>query len=653
MKSYIKPDEWMPVDNMRLEDAALRAVLSNQNNIVVAGPGAGKTELLAQRACFLLQTNTCKNPRRILAISFKTDAAYNLKNRVEKRCGKELSRRLSSKTYDAFAKSLIDRFRMAIPETYRPQKDYMIIFEDKDFLNRIENVIKRIPIPKEIAQFGIHEVRVKDFVEKYLTKYKLPINNEDKWSNVHEWLIPRVWLLLLNDYHETSGLTFKMISRLAEYLVRVNPMLRNALVSTYSHVFLDEFQDTTDIQYQLLKTIFLNTDSVLTAVGDNKQRIMIWAGALNNAFDIFASDFTASSNQLIMNHRSAPRLVEVQKIISQAMINDEIDIKANSKWDQSDGICEIWLFEDSDLEAFIVADNIYTWIQEENLLPSEICIIAKHSIDKYADTIIKRLKENGIKARNEAVLQDFLSEECIILIMDIIFLSNSRKAPLRWGRAMDLIRYIKGYDGTTSDEILKELEERFSDLLKNIKNDCNRISGLKSIQNIVVNILRFLDTNSLKNAFTQYKRGTYFSDLMNKLCEVLWKEYQEHKNWVKLIEEIEGKNSIPIMTIHKSKGLEYDTVIFIGLEDGAFWSFEKQQEEDTNAFFVALSRAKKRVIFTFSEVRTSLRYPNQSKEQIKTFYDLLQKTQIVDEKLYITNETENGLEVAVTLIKYN
>ena len=64
-----------------------------------------------------------------------------------------------------------------------------------------------------------------------------------------------------------------------------------------------------------------------------------------------------------------------------------------------------------------------------------------------------------------------------------------------------------------------------------------------------------------------------------------------------------GKDTIPVMTIHKSKGLEYQSVIFIGLEDGAFWSFQKQPDEDKCSFFVALSRAKERVIFTFSRQR--------------------------------------------------
>ncbi|EYE89587.1 hypothetical protein Q428_01750 [Fervidicella metallireducens AeB] len=100
--------------------------------------------------------------------------------------------------------------------------------------------------------------------------------------------------------------------------------------------------------------------------------------------------------------------------------------------------------------------------------------------------------------------------------------------------------------------------------------------------------------------------------------------------------ELKGVNSIPIMTIHKSKGLEYDTVIFVGLEDGAFWSFRQQQQEDMCAFFVALSRAKRRAIFTFSNLRTDKfnRTRTQSREQIMTFYELLRESQVVDEVVF-------------------
>ena len=86
----ISPDKWKAVGVESLEAAAEEAVKEIQHNILLtAGPGAGKTELLAQRACFLLQTGLCPAPKRILAISFKRDARSSLKERVELRCEKK------------------------------------------------------------------------------------------------------------------------------------------------------------------------------------------------------------------------------------------------------------------------------------------------------------------------------------------------------------------------------------------------------------------------------------------------------------------------------------------------------------------------------------------------------------------------------------
>ncbi|WP_256681283.1 UvrD-helicase domain-containing protein [Pseudomonas sp. IC_126] len=82
----IRPEDWKPVGVKALEPNALKVVRSRKNRSVIAGPGAGKTELLAQRAAFLLQTDTASSPRRILAISFKRDAAANLAARVRQRC---------------------------------------------------------------------------------------------------------------------------------------------------------------------------------------------------------------------------------------------------------------------------------------------------------------------------------------------------------------------------------------------------------------------------------------------------------------------------------------------------------------------------------------------------------------------------------------
>mgnify|MGYP001763333026 CR=1 FL=1 len=88
----ISIDIWKPSDGLILEPNALRAAKELERCLALtAGPGAGKTEMLAQKADFLLRTNSCPYPKRILAISFKVDASKNLKERVYRRCGTDLS----------------------------------------------------------------------------------------------------------------------------------------------------------------------------------------------------------------------------------------------------------------------------------------------------------------------------------------------------------------------------------------------------------------------------------------------------------------------------------------------------------------------------------------------------------------------------------
>jgi superfamily I DNA/RNA helicase len=122
----IDPKDWQPIGVDALEDNALDVVRSTNNRSVIAGPGSGKTELLAQRACYVLQCGLAPIPQRILAISFKRDAAANLAARVRARTHADLAHRFDSLTFDAFAKGLLDRFGQALPEAWRPRADYEI-----------------------------------------------------------------------------------------------------------------------------------------------------------------------------------------------------------------------------------------------------------------------------------------------------------------------------------------------------------------------------------------------------------------------------------------------------------------------------------------------------------------------------------------------
>jgi hypothetical protein len=129
-------------------------------------------------------------------------------------------------------------------------------------------------------------------------------------------------------------------------------------------------------------------------------------------------------------------------------------------------------------------------------------------------------------------------------------------------------------------------------------------------------VLDFIGRRDLAAACPAYRQG----DWMRKVAEAVTLHLQvscaEPTEWGPALDVYKGLNSLSLMTIHKSKGLEYHTVIFVGLDDGAWWSFSKNQVEATAGFFVAFTRAKQRVLFTY--------YPKRGyRNTIATLYELL------------------------------
>src|SRR5690625_7233926 len=106
-----------------------------------------------------------------------------------------------------------------------------------------------------------------------------------------------------------------------------------AIQTKYSHIFLDEFQDTTLIQYDLVKTLLQHSTVSLTVVGDVKQRIMAWAGALPEVFEFYYQDFNPKEFEMIINHRSVPLLVEIQTSIVNDMLDNNTQVYPSNKWE--------------------------------------------------------------------------------------------------------------------------------------------------------------------------------------------------------------------------------------------------------------------------------------------------------------------------------
>ncbi|MDG5473623.1 ATP-dependent helicase [Jeotgalibacillus sp. ET6] len=640
MKNKVSEQDWKPSDNIGLEDDALASIKEPNNVSIVAGPGAGKTELLAHKVGYLIETGVCKYPKKILAISFKVDAAKNLQDRVEKRYGKDVSNRFESKTFDSFAKVLLDQFHHALSEEYKPAKQYEIINNER----LIDDIIKGYITDTNVYYPSWQQEYNLSRVNKLLKETRLPLSTFD--NDLYDWINKRLWNVLLKGKNNlNSSLTFHMISILVEYLLRDNPLIVKSLHATYSHVFLDEFQDTTYIQYDLLKTAFLDSQSTVTTVGDNKQRIMGWAGALTNAFEIFNKDFNATQFSLLNNYRAAPRLIYIQNLFSKTLNNASVEAIPAGESSAVDGVCEIWTFQNHKNEANILAGKIKEWMDSEYLMPRDFCIIVKQQEHVYAAEITQALSKLNIESRIEKEFQDLLADELIILSLNFLKLCGEEKFPDLWLEFTDTVIKIKYTRSDLEDINILNVEKDLSKTLKTITDTFSNVNEANfetEFQKILNMIVEFLGEENIKAIYPKYNQKNYIEDRIERMINNL--NYYEGASLMDLIQEFYGEYSIPIMTIHKSKGLEYSTVIFVGLEDAAFWSFKTQKESDKNAFFVALSRAKQRVIFTTSKEREILKYGKLTyvTQDVKEISEVLKI--LVDAKVPIVKEIDHTID---------
>lgn len=616
----VAPDDWQPIGIDALEKNALDVVRSTNNRSVIAGPGSGKTELLAQRASYLLQCGVSRHPHRILAISFKRDAARNLAARVRSRCHPIQAYRFDSLTFDAFAKGLVDRFGQALPDRWRPTPDYEISqANDRTYREFLQTLTPPAAIG---SRADIMTITVKAFERTWLLGSPISEVAPAKLSP-GQWAADQFWQSWLHG-RKQSYLTFPMIGRLADLLVKANPMVRRALQLTYSHLFMDEFQDTTQVQYDLAKVIFLGSDTIVTAVGDNKQQIMRWAMAMDDPFTVFETDFKVQRTPLLNNYRSSPDLVRIQNVLAKAL--DAKSLTPVSKTDATivGDSCAVWDFTTPAREADCLADFVNNQIAEYELKPRDFSILVRQKAAAYMEILEPHFAAKGLHLRNEAAqigsiaLQELLAEDLSEILVTLLRFLTSERAGHHWTDCLEAVCMLRGLasdDDRGRSRVVKDLNDFGTAFKKRYPTPPN---NLDSVHVLVKELIAFVGRRNLLASSPAYRQGDWLDKVTEAATLHLEASCRTAKDWSSALDMYEGVQAVPLMTIHKSKGLEYHTMIFVGLDDGAWWSFANDAQEATAGFFVAFTRARQRVVFSYCASRGA-------RAKIAALYDLLTK----------------------------
>ena len=523
----ISADAWKVADGLTLETNALLAVKELGKSLALtAGPGAGKTEVLAQRADFLLRTGNCRYPKRILAISFKVDASKNLKDRIHRRCGLDLAARFDSYTFHGFAKRIIDRFRPVLKGRDSLEPNYSI--GDDPILGKQIKFAQLIP--------------------------------------------------------------------LATKILRNSAVARNAICQTYADVFLDEFQDCTTEQYALLKLVFMNKQIRLTAVGDTKQKIMGWAGALDGIFIDYAKDFDARPLNLYRNFRSKPRLLRMQNEIIRTL--DPAAVMADDLIIGTDGELIARNYDNSHSEAAALANFIQKWIDVEEIPLQEIAVLFPRQIDLYGTPLMEQLAAKGIPYRNEHESQDLVNEPAARLIIDYLSCLYRAREPKAWINLMEQLVSFNGED--SESELQRNFERLYLAQLKEVKKSARSDAPYSGWWELTMTFLKNIGLPVLTTLSSDYEAKARLNEVIKNTRQQIEKLLEEEPDLLKALDLFSNDQAVRFLTIHKSKGLEFHSVIMIGVETQTFWG--KVQEERCG-FFVGVSRAKERLMITTCDLR--------------------------------------------------
>lgn len=520
--------EWSPSEGIEATSELMDIIKCDQSVAVLAGAGAGKTELLAQKASYLFFTNKCTWPRRILSLTFKVEAQINIKERINKRCGYKASR-FDSFTFHAFSKSIVDRFRNVLPENERPENNYDIVFKNSEANGR-----NKILMDKLLAM-----------------SIKILKERDD---------IRRIFQL------------------------------------TYSHVFVDEFQDTTDEQYELIKLLFQCNETKLLTVGDIYQSIMIWAGAKKSVFQDFLSDFSANSMFLIKNHRASNEIQDVLSTVLSYIKDSNATIKTINNQSQN---CSIHIFNDEYHEADFIVNHIKETISS-GVSAGDICILTKQHSTKYTAILSAELTKAGINNLDMTDLQDALKEP-LGRIFSLFLKAVTFPEPKVMTDLYEINLNLNNVE--FGDDKESELTSKIISFITSKKNGLPEKIAADDLIEAIRESINFIGIKKIIARWKQYKSIDYYNSIWIVLETHLRNIMSQATSLKSAVNNFNAEESIHIMNIHKCKGLEYHSVYFLGLEDQAFWNYKKEPFENNCAIYVALSRAKNAITITYSKYR--------------------------------------------------
>ena len=598
-----------------LNDKQKEAVLADDGPVLIlAGAGSGKTSVLTTKIAYLIEEKGA-NPKNILAITFTNKAAREMKERIIKMVG--------SKAYDMQISTFHSFGLRIIKENYERlgyEKNFTIIDSD-DSLTLIKKIMKELNIDTTRCN--------PKFIKNNISSCKNEMMTPSRYKSLAVDDVSEITYKVYEKYQEAlkrnNSLDFDDLLTMPVMLFNKYKDVLDSYQELFKYVFIDEYQDTNEAQYTLSKMISAKYKNICV-VGDEAQSIYSWRGANYKNILNFEKDYKDAKVILLeQNYRSTKMILNA----ANSVIKNNINKKDKNLWtlnEEGEKIKYIKANDEKD-EASYVTKEIKE-LKNKGVNLDDIAVL--YRTNAQSRTIEEGFLNSNIPYRIVGAFAFYSRKEIKDLLAYLKLIYNTKddisllriiNYPKRGigSKTVDNLSMESVLNGTSIFDTIKsgkELEfkkqiEEMIDLSNNLSltetidmvlNKSGIKKELESERTLEADI-RLENLNEFKSISKTFEEESGIASLEEFLNEVsLVSDVNEQKN--------DDTSKVTLMTIHAVKGLEFDYVFVIGMEENIFphvnSSFEEEGlEEERRLCYVAITRAKKK-LYLLNALRRTL-----------------------------------------------
>ena len=629
------------MDNIdRLNDMQKEAVMTTEGPLLIlAGAGSGKTKVLTTRIAYLIEEKKV-DPYHILAITFTNKAAKEMQSRLVTLIG-DVARGVQVSTFHSFGlKILRENY-----ELLGYDRNFVIMDSD-DSLTVIKRILKSLGLdPKQYNPTAIKN-RISGCKNELMSSTMY-----DKYATTEfEKVVLQVFVSYEKKLKENNSIDFDDLLLLPIQLFQKNPYILEKYQERFRYVLVDEYQDTNEAQYILTKLMSAKYRNICV-VGDENQSIYSFRGANYRNILNFEKDYKETKTiKLEQNYRSTQNILNA----ANQVIQNNQNRKDKNLWsNQGDGekISYYRAYDEKDEAHFVASTiqgllkdgvasekvavlyrtNAQSRILEEDFLKMNIPYRVVGSFYFYSRKEIKDLM---------AYLRLIHNEKDNVSLLRVI---NTPKRGIGL-KTIQNLSTLADIEGKSIYEVIQSGKEM---AFKQIIEDLRRVSSDLTLTELVDKVL---DTTGIRQELEAEK--TLESDIRLENLEEfksITKAFEERDGLISLEDFLfevslvsdredykDSTNKVSLMTVHSVKGLEFQYVFVVGLEEGIFPHMNSlmdrhELEEERRLAYVAITRAKeklylvnarRRMLFGKDQINPPSRFISEIQD------DLLEKTHV-------------------------